>query len=154
MAGPVGQFVKAGAVVVDLVEEGDLGRHRHVVGGWSIIGLVPADAQVHAGRGNERFGNGHDLALGQRRGVAGQTGLQTLALRDIENGEALEERYGPRVLVLARRAFRLAFGNETIGVDHCDPALALADAASRRNGLPESQPALRGMAVRDAGRPQ
>src|SRR3546814_4819613 len=66
MTGGMGQFVKAGSVVIDLLEESGLRRHLHEVGARCIERLVAADAEVHARCGDHFLGKRHNLPLGQR----------------------------------------------------------------------------------------
>jgi hypothetical protein len=69
-----------------------------------VEGLVAADPEIDSRCGDHRLGDGHDLAFGQRRGIGGQPGAQALALRDIEDGEALEEGHRLGVATLAALA--------------------------------------------------
>jgi len=87
----MGQFVKAGAIIVDLLEEGGLRRHLHEIGAGRVEGACAADAKIDAGRGDNLLGDGHDLALRKRCRIAGEISAQSVALRDVEQGEALEE---------------------------------------------------------------
>src|SRR3546814_11478477 len=66
-----------------------------------IEGARPADSEIDARCGDHLLGNRHDFALGKRRGIGRQPGAQPLALRDIEHGEALEERHCLGVATLA-----------------------------------------------------
>jgi hypothetical protein len=75
-------------------------------------------------------------------------------LLDVEDGEALEEGDGTRFLASLMGAVAHVVGNEAVGIDDGVAALALADVASEREGLPESQPALGGIALLDDGVPQ
>src|SRR3546814_7899111 len=52
----VTEFVQRRPVEIDLVEEGRLRRHLHIVGGRHIMGLVPADAEIDATRRDHRLG--------------------------------------------------------------------------------------------------
>lgn len=154
MPGRMGELVQAGAVVVDLVEERGLRRHLHVVGTGRVVGHVAADPDLYAARRDHFFGDGNDLALGQWRGRGRKVVRQTLALRGIEDGEALEERHAARVFSCLLRALTFGCGNEAIGIDDCGAAFALADRTARLARLPESQPALRGIAALDDRLPQ
>ena len=106
-------------------------------------------------RRDHRLGDRHDLALGERRGIGREPGAQALALRDVEHGEALEERH--RLGVVAALARARAFsrlGREAVGIDDGRAALALADQPPASMRLPEGQPRLRRTAVLDDRAPQ
>jgi len=150
----MGQFVQAGPVIVDLIEEGGLRRHLYEIGVRRIEGAVAADAEIDARCGDDLLGHRHDLAVGERRGIAGEAGAQTFALRDIEDGEALEEGHSAGLVAVAPGAFPLGLGGEAVGIDHGHPMLALADAAARLLRLPEGQPALGRPAMLDDRAPQ
>lgn len=93
MPGRMGQFVQRGAVIVDLFKEGGLRRHGHKIAAWHIIGFDAPDAEIDPAGYNQFLGDRHDLALGQRRGIGRQIGAQSLALGDVEDGEALERLF-------------------------------------------------------------
>ena len=69
---------------------------------------------------------------------------QTFALRQVEDGEALEERDRLRFLAGLSRPFLLVVGNEAVGIDDGGAVLALADVAAEAEGLAKRQPALAG----------
>src|SRR3546814_878960 len=94
------------------------------------------------------------FALGKRRGIGRQPGAQPLALRDIEHGEALEERHCLGVATLARSPLFLRLGSEAVGIDDGHATLALADAPACFLRLPEGQPRLRRPAMLDDRAPQ
>jgi len=146
--------MKAGAIIVDLLEEGGLRRDLHEIMGRDIKSLVASDAEIDAARRDHGLGDRHDLALGQRRGIGGEAGAQPFALRDVEHGEALEERDSLGVATLALDARFLTFGNEAVGIDHGRAVLALAHRAARLDGLFEGQPALRRPTLFDHRAPQ
>src|SRR3546814_13823803 len=95
----------------------------------------PADAEINARRGDHLLGDGHDLALGERRGVRRQPGTQPLALCDIEDGEALEERPRLGVATLARSPLLLGLGVQPVGLDEGTAILPLADTPACRLSL-------------------
>src|SRR5260221_4992355 len=94
MARPVSKLVKAGAVVVDLLDDRGLRRNRDVVAARHVAGARAADAKIGTGRGDQRLATWDDLALGPRGGCGVDVRRQAVALRDVEHGEALEERHG------------------------------------------------------------
>ena len=149
----MGQFVQAGPVIVDLLEEGRLRGHLHIILRRDIIGAVPADAEVDAARGDHFLGDRHDLALGQGRRIGREAGAQPFALRDIEHGETLQKGDGAGVAALVAGAGLFGFGGEAVGIDDSGAALALPDRAARLKCLPEGQPALRWVAARDGRAP-
>ncbi len=153
MAGPVDQFVQRRAVVVDLVEEGGLRRDADIVLAGVVVGAFAADADIGPGGGDQGFGARDDLAFGKRRRF-GDEPVQPFALVEVEDGEALEEGHDAGVLAGFAGALLLGLGGEAVGVDDGRPALALADAPARREGLTEGQPVLRGVAFGKARAPQ
>ncbi len=153
VAGPVDQFVQRRAVVVDLVEEGGLRRDADIVLAGVVVGAFAADADIGPGGGDQGFGARDDLAFGKRRRF-GDEPVQPFALVEVEDGEALEEGHDAGVLAGFAGALLLGLGGEAVGVDDGRPALALADAPARREGLTEGQPVLRGVAFGKARAPQ
>src|SRR3546814_7141782 len=81
------------------------------------------------------FGNRDDLAFGQRFGVGREAGAQSFALREVEDGKALEAGDAAGILAAFARAFLLGLGGEAVGIDHGHAMLALADAAPGIAGL-------------------
>ncbi len=152
--GVMAKLVQRGAVIIDLVKEGRLRRDLHIIRARRVKRFGPANAKVGPGRDYQRLGNGHRLALGQRRRGNGEPFGQAVALVDVEQGNALEERYGARVVVVAPRPLALILGSEAVSINHGHAALALADGAASVERLGEGQPALRGMAALDDRAPQ
>ncbi len=153
MAGPVGQFMETGAIIVDLLAEGRLRRDLDEVRAGRVEGALAADAEVRAGRVYQRLGGGNDLAFRQGRGFGGEP-VQPLALGEVEHGEAFEEGHHAGVLARLAGAFLFGFGGEAVGIDDGGSALALPDRSARRQRLLEGQPALRGIAALDDRAPQ
>ena len=150
----MGTFVQGGAVPVDRLEERLRRRDHHIVLRGNIEGAVAADTEVDAGGLDQRLDPRLDQAgFGGRRGRRDFFG-EVLALRGIEDREALEERDGLRFLARLAGAPPLVLGGEAIGIDDGRAALALAHIAAEREGLAEGQPALAWKAVLDHGAPQ
>ena len=63
---------------------------------------------------------------------------QAFALRQVEDGEALQERDRLRFLAGLARAFLLVVGNEAVGIDDGGAVLALADIAAERRAPGET----------------
>ena len=57
---------------------------------------------------------------------------QPFALRQVEDGEALQERDGLRFLAGLLRALLLVVGHEAVGIDDGGAVLTLADIAAER----------------------
>ena len=74
---------------------------------------------------------------------------QTFALRQVEDGEALEERDRLRFLAGLLHPLLLVIRNEAVGIDDGGAVLALADIAAERQRLAEGDPALDREAVLD-----
>jgi hypothetical protein len=153
MARPVRQLMQGGAVVVDLLAEGRLRRDADIVESRGVIGLVAADPEIGAGRGDQGLDVRDDLTLGQGRGRRRQ-GLQAFALIDVEDGEALEERHRAGRLALARGPLLLGLGRELVGEDDGGPPLAPANLPACLLGLAVGQPALGFIAMLDDRAPQ
>ena len=90
----------------------------------------------------------------RRRRGDGEIFRQAFALRQVEDGEALEERDRLRFLAGLARPLLLVVGNEAIGIDDGGAVLALADIAAEPKRLAEGQPALDREAVLDHRRPR
>ena len=67
MADPVTELVQGRPVPVDRLEIGVGPRHLDEIVGRAVEGAVAADAEVGAGRGDQRLGVGQDKPLGNRR---------------------------------------------------------------------------------------
>jgi hypothetical protein len=145
------KLVQRGAVVVDLVMERRLRRHHHEVRERRVIGFGPADPEICARRRDQLFGGTVYLAGRQSRRLGDQAFGQAIALRGVEDGEALEEWNGASLIFVP---LALDLGNEAVGIEHCPPALALAHAPACGLRLPEGQPVLQGIAALDHGAPQ
>ncbi|CDX21452.1 hypothetical protein MPLB_2030030 [Mesorhizobium sp. ORS 3324] len=152
--GPMAKLVEAGSVIVDLLEERRLRRQLNKIGGRHVKGAVAADADIGTGFANKRLGMRDDVAFGQRLGLAVKLVGQALALRDIEDGEALEKRHRLRLGIFRLGAFLLVFRDEAIGMHDGRAVLAFADIAAKGKRLPEGEPVLAGIAVFDDSAPQ
>ena len=97
--------------------------------------------------GSIRPGSGGGAATARSLG-------QALALRQVEDGEALQERDRLRFLAGLARPLLLVVGNEAVGIDDGGAVLALADIAAEDERLAEGQPALDREAVLDHGPPE
>src|SRR5690606_20910470 len=90
--------------------------------------------------------------LGRR--VDGDIRWQAIALVEIENDEALQEGDASRLIAVASCPLALASRHETVGIDDCGSAFALADMTAQRTRLTKSKPALDGMSALDRRTPQ
>ncbi len=148
------EFVETSAVIVDLLEESRLHRHLDVIGGGDIESAVAADPKIGLRRGDQRFGLGDEVALGQDRCTAHEMIRQAVALGDVEDGEAFQERNRFRFFARLLRALQLAFGDEAVGITNGGTVLAFADVAAEIERLPEGQPMLRREALLDDCAPE
>ena len=105
MAAGVADFMQRRPVPVDRFEIGLRRWDLHEIMPRVVEGPLAADAEIHAGRPDQRLGLRQDeVGLDRRRDRHHLVG-QALALRRVEDGEALEERDRLRFLAgLARRA--------------------------------------------------
>ena len=97
-AAGVAELMQRRAVPVDRLEIGLRRRHLHIVLRRHIEGAIAADAEVDAGRLDQRFDARLDHAGRRRRRDGRDLVGQILALIGVEDGEALEERDRLRVL--------------------------------------------------------
>jgi hypothetical protein len=147
-------FVERRAVPINGLKK-SLGRgHVNDVLGREIKGLVAADAKIDAARRDQRLDARLDQPGFGRRRTSHEVLGQALALRDIEDGETLQERDRLRLVARLARMLALVVGREAIGIDDHGPALAFANMAAKRQRLTKSEPALARKAVLNNGAPQ
>jgi hypothetical protein len=120
-----------------------------MVRGRHVEGALAADPDIGLGRRDQRLGARDAVAL-REGGRAGQEMVrQAVALRDVEDGEALEERHRIGLVAVPAGALRFVLGNESIGIANGGAALTLSDVAAQVQCLPEGQPKLLGEALLD-----
>ena len=98
-------------------------------------------------RGSIRPGGGGGATIADVLG-------QVLALRRVEDREALQERNRGGFLAGLARAPLLVVRHETVGINDGRAVLALAHIAAERERLAEGQPALAGIAMLDDSAPE
>ncbi len=126
MRRPMAEFVQRGAVVIGRADEIRTRRQADEILARMIEGLAATDADDCARGGNQSLGGAVFLVGGNGLGRGHDLGRQAVALLDVEDGEALQERYAPRfVIALACPVARLA-RHEAVGVTDGGAALALA----------------------------
>ena len=118
-------------VPVDRLEEGRRRRHLDVIGARDIEGAVAADADIGAGRADQRLGLRQDQVFGQRLRRRRDLGRYILALVGIEDREALEKRDRLGLVAGLCGALALAIRDEAVGIDDRRAAFALAAHARR-----------------------
>lgn len=124
------KLVKAGPVIVDLVEESRLRRHLYGVAAGHVEGALAADAKISAGCMNERLGLRDHLALRQRLAGGIKMFGQIIALRDIEDGKALQEGHRLRFVAIGVGALLFVLGNKAVSVNDGGAVLTLPDIAT------------------------
>ena len=134
---------------VDRLEIGLRRRDLHIVVRGHVEGPAAADAEIDAGRFDQRLDLGLDQPGFRRRCGDHEILRQIFALRQVEDSEALEERDRLRFLAGLSRPFLLVVGNEAVGIDDGGAVLALADVAAETEGLAKGEPALDREAVLD-----
>jgi hypothetical protein len=154
MADPMTEFVERGPMPVDRLEIGVGPGHLHIILRGAIEGAVTAEAEIGAGRGDQRLGLGQDQALGYRRRGRNQFAGKVLALIGAEHGETLEERNRTGFVTIALRPLAFLVGDEAIGIDDGGAAFALAHVAAKAQGLAKREPALAGEPSLDDGPPK
>jgi hypothetical protein len=119
------QLMTDGPVKIDRLEKRRGRWHLDVVFARDIEGAVAADADIGAGRADQRLGLRQDQVFGDRRRRRRDVGRKILALVGVENREALEERNRLRFVPGFGGARALAVGNEAVGIDDGGAFLAL-----------------------------
>ena len=99
-------------VKIDRLEEGRRRGHLDGVGARDIEGAVAADADIGAGRADQRLGLRQDQVVGQRFRRRRDRGRDILALVGIKDREALEERDRVGFVAGFGGARALAVGNK------------------------------------------
>lgn len=148
------KFVETSPVVIDLLAEGRLWRYLNKITRRHIECMRATNPKIGACRLDQALGARNDLTLGHWLGLAYQVIRKPVALRDVEDGKALEEWHARRCIALLRGAFHLAFWYEAISIAHGGTALPLADIAACAHGLLEGKPLLRSKTAFDDGTPQ
>jgi hypothetical protein len=129
------KLMQRGAVEIDLFVEALLRRQLDAIRRRHVERLVATDADLRARGRHQAFRARDRLTLAEERATADRQRIrQPLALIDIEDGEALEERHLPAMLVarLGDRRVLLGLGREAISVADRRASLALADIAAKR----------------------
>src|SRR5437868_6843610 len=96
------ELVESGSVPVDRLEIGSRRRHLHEIARRVVVGARTADAEIRAGRRDQRLGSRLNLAW-WRRDSSDISG-QAIALIRVEDGKSLEKRDGTRLLAGLRGA--------------------------------------------------
>ena len=147
-------FMQGRPVPVDRFE---IGLRR-----WNLHEVVPriverplaADPEVHAGCTDQRLGLRQDEIGFDRRRDRHDIRGQALALRHVENSEALEERDRLRFVAGLCGPAALVVRSEPVSIHDGRAALALADMAAEAERLAEGQPTLARKAELDDGAPK
>jgi len=116
-----------GPVKVYRLEESRRWRDLDVVRARDIEGAVTADAEIGAGRADQRLGLRQDEVVVHGRRRRRNVGRKILALVGVEDREGFEERDGFGFVAGFRGAGAFAVGNEAVGIDGDGAFLALAD---------------------------
>ena len=148
------QLMQGRAVPVDRLEIGLRRRDHHEVRTRRIEGAVAADAEVDAGRPDQRLDPGLDQARQRRWRDGRNLGRQVFALGGVEDCEPFQERDCGRFLAGLAGASLLVIRHKAVGIDDGGAVLALAHIAAERERLAKGQPALCGEAVLDHGAPE
>ena len=104
-------------VTINRLEERRRRRHLDVIVARDVEGAVAADADIGAGRADQRLGLRQDQIFGERFRQRRDVGGKILALVGIEDREALEERDRVGFVAGFRGARAFAVGNEAVGID-------------------------------------
>ncbi len=152
--GIMAKLMKAGAVVIDLLEEGRLRRQLDEICTGHIEGAIAPNADIRAGCLDHNLGMRDCFPFGKYLAVSVNVVRKTVALRDVEDGETLQERDCLRLGIFGLGALLLALGNEAVGMHDRGAGLAFPDGTAKRKRLPESQPVLAWIGAFDHRPPQ
>jgi cell division GTPase FtsZ len=89
---PVATFMENRPVKIHRLEEIRRRRHLDVVRARHVEGAIAADADIGAGRADQRLGLRQDQVFGNGRWRRREVGRKIVALGGVEDREALEER--------------------------------------------------------------
>ena len=141
-------------VKINRLKEGRGRRHLDVVGAGDVEGAVAADADIGAGRTDQRLGLRQDQVFGERFRRRRDRGRKILALVGIKDREAFEEWDGVGFVAGFGGARAFAVRNEAVGIDDRGAAFALLHMGAEFQRLAEGQPVLAAEAALGAGQPQ
>jgi len=118
-------------------------RYPDIIVLRGIIGFGSTDPEIRARRLDQRLCAGNDKRLVPRRGRGNLRPVQSLALVEVEDGEAFEESDLARLAIRPGRGLVPTLGREPVGIADGRALLPLADIAAQRLRLSVCQPALR-----------
>src|SRR5438128_3428532 len=111
------ELVESGSVPVDRLEIGSRRRHLHEIARHVVVGARTADAEIRAGRRDQRLGSRLNLAWWRRDHQSSAIFGQAIALTRVKDGKALEKRDGARLLAALRGAPAFRRPAEAHGLD-------------------------------------
>ena len=141
-------------VKINRLKEGRGRRHLDVVGAGDVEGAVAADADIGAGRTDQRLGLRQDQVFGERFRRWRDRGRKILALVGIKDREAFEEWDGVGFVAGFGGARAFAVRNEAVGIDDRGAAFALLHMGADFQRLAKGEPVLAGKAALGDGAPQ
>src|SRR5277367_5916804 len=136
------EFMQRRPVPVDRLEISLGRRDLHVILRGRIEGAATADVEVDAGGLDQRVDRGLDQPGLWRGHGDGEGFWQTFALREVEDGEAFQERDCLRFLAGLPRPIFLVVWYAAVGIDDGRAVFALADVSAKAERLAKRQPAL------------
>jgi hypothetical protein len=137
MAAPVTELMTNRPVKIDRLKERGRGGNLDVIGARKIESAVAIDADIGAGRSDQRLGLRQDQVFGDRFRRRRDLGRKTLELVGVEDREALQKRDRFGLVAGFRGAGALAIGNEAIGIDDRGAAFAFPDTRAELERLAE-----------------
>jgi hypothetical protein len=145
---PVRQLMQRRAIKIDRLVKAFLRRGVNRIGADVVVSLGIGAVEGGTRRRNQRLGGRDRQGLRNLLLLDGVIEWQAVALGDIENGKALEERNAPAAVLAAFRGVcAVRLWREGIGINDGCAALALPHIAAEGQRLLESQPAIDGEAV-------
>src|ERR1700744_3144138 len=154
MGGPVTEFMQRRAVKIGGGEEAAARRQADEIFAQMIESLTACFADGRAAATDKSLGFGVLVGFGIDAGRRRDMGRKSLALLHIEDGEALQERHGRRIVTAFLGALAFAFGHKAVGKTDGRAAFAFADMPAKAQGLAKGQPFLIGKTAPDHGVPQ
>src|SRR5215472_1822424 len=154
MAGSVTEFVKRRAVPVDRFEIRLWRRDLHIVLRGDVERAAASDADVDPSGLDQGLDSWLDKAGLWRRASDGNLLRHALALRHVEDGEALQKCHGLGLFVCFHCPILLILWDEAIGVYYGCSVLTPEDIAAKVERLAKGEPALSREATLAHGAPQ
>lgn len=148
------EFMQRRAVPVDGFEIGLRRRDLNIIFGCCIECAISTDPKRNSAGLDQGVDRGFDAASRRRWRSGGDTIGQFLALIGVENRKSFEEWNRLRIFAGLSGASLFVIRHETIRVDNSGTTLPLTHMPSKRQRLPEREPALTAVTMLDRASPE